>query len=108
MTKTVLITGASSGFGATTARELADAGHVVYAGMRDVTGRNAGPAAEARAYRAAQDGGRVVPLEMDVTVQEDVDQAVGTVIDERGSIDVVVHNAGHMVLGPLEAFTVEQ
>ena len=41
MSKTVLISGASSGFGALTARALADAGHIVYAGMRDVAGRNA-------------------------------------------------------------------
>ena len=41
MSKTIVITGASSGFGAMTARALADAGHTVYAGMRDTTGRNA-------------------------------------------------------------------
>lgn len=39
MPKTIIIiTGASSGFGAITARALADAGHTVYAGMRDVDG----------------------------------------------------------------------
>jgi len=36
MSKTVLISGASSGFSALTARALADAGHIVYAGMRDL------------------------------------------------------------------------
>ena len=41
MTKNIVITGASSGFGAMTARALANAGHTVYAGMRDVTGHNA-------------------------------------------------------------------
>jgi NAD(P)-dependent dehydrogenase (short-subunit alcohol dehydrogenase family) len=44
MSKTILISGASSGFGALTARALADAGHTVYAGMRDVAGRNAAKA----------------------------------------------------------------
>lgn len=41
MNNVVLITGASSGFGALTARALARAGHTVYAGMRQTTGRNA-------------------------------------------------------------------
>ena len=41
MNNVVLITGASSGFGALTARALARAGHMVYAGMRQTTGRNA-------------------------------------------------------------------
>jgi NADP-dependent 3-hydroxy acid dehydrogenase YdfG len=38
--KVILVTGASSGFGAMTARALGDAKHVVYAGMRDIGGRN--------------------------------------------------------------------
>jgi NAD(P)-dependent dehydrogenase (short-subunit alcohol dehydrogenase family) len=53
MTKTVIVTGASSGFGALTSRALADAGHVVYAGIRETAGRNAPAVAEARAYPSA-------------------------------------------------------
>jgi NAD(P)-dependent dehydrogenase (short-subunit alcohol dehydrogenase family) len=49
MSKIIVITGASSGFGALTARALADAGHTVYAGMRDIAGRNAKAAADALA-----------------------------------------------------------
>lgn len=41
MTKVILVTGASSGFGLQTAKVLAQAGHVVYASMRDLAGRNA-------------------------------------------------------------------
>ena len=40
MKQVIVITGASSGFGALAARRLADAGHTVYAGMRATTGRN--------------------------------------------------------------------
>ena len=41
MKQVIVITGASSGFGALTARALAKAGHIVYASMRETTGRNA-------------------------------------------------------------------
>ena len=41
MKKLIVITGASSGFGALTARAQAKAGHIVYASMRETTGRNA-------------------------------------------------------------------
>ena len=47
--KVVLVTGASSGFGAMTVRALADAKHVVHAGMRDIGGRNAQAAGAATA-----------------------------------------------------------
>ena len=107
MTKTIIVTGASSGFGAMTVRALADAGHRVYAGMRDIAGRNATAAAEAT--RCAGDRGiDLRPVEMDVSSQASVDDAVATVIGESERLDVVVHNAGHMVLGPTEAFTPEQ
>jgi NAD(P)-dependent dehydrogenase (short-subunit alcohol dehydrogenase family) len=103
----VLVTGASSGFGALTARALADAGHTVHAGIRQTTGRNAPAVADARAY-ADEHGVALRTVELDVSSQESVDAAVASVTAEEGRIDVVVHNAGHMVLGPTEAFTPEQ
>ncbi len=105
--KVILVTGASSGFGALMVRALADAKHLVYAGMRDIDGRNAESAQAARAY-ADKHGVELRPVELDVSEQVSVDSAVGSVIDETGRIDVIVHNAGHMVLGPAEAFTPEQ
>jgi NAD(P)-dependent dehydrogenase (short-subunit alcohol dehydrogenase family) len=102
--KVILVTGASSGFGALTVRTLADAKHVVYAGMRGLTGRNEQSAAAARAY-ADEHGVTLRPVEMDVSDQDSVDQAVASVPAEAGRIDVLIHNAGHMVLGPTEAFT---
>jgi NAD(P)-dependent dehydrogenase (short-subunit alcohol dehydrogenase family) len=107
MARTVLVSGASSGFGAMTVRELALGGDRVYAGMRSVADRNAGPADEARSF-AAEHGVDLRPIELDVSDQGSVDTAVAAVVAESGGIDVLVHNAGHMVLGPLEAFTVEQ
>lgn len=103
----VLVTGASSGFGAMTARTLADAGHTVYAGIRRTTGRNAPAVAEADAY-ARQHAVELCTVELDVSDQSSVDAAVARVTADAGRIDVVVHNAGHMVLGPAESFTPEQ
>jgi NAD(P)-dependent dehydrogenase (short-subunit alcohol dehydrogenase family) len=107
MPKTIVVTGASSGFGALTTRALADSGHTVYAGMREIGGRNAVAAKAAADYAEAQSVD-LRAIEMDVADQEAVDSAVGTIIQEHGRLDVIVHNAGHMVLGPLEAFTPEQ
>ncbi|SMH51089.1 NADP-dependent 3-hydroxy acid dehydrogenase YdfG [Rathayibacter oskolensis] len=107
MSKIVIVSGASSGFGAMTARRLALAGHRVYAGMRASAQRNAPAADEARGF-AEQHGVDLRPLELDVSDQASVDAAVALVAGESDGIDVVVHNAGHMVLGPAEAFTVEQ
>lgn len=107
MGKIVLVTGASSGFGAMSAKALAAAGNVVFASMRAINGRNAGVA---NAYReqAHADNVDIRPLELDVQSETSVQQAVESVIGSEGRIDVVVHNAGHMVFGPSEAFTPEQ
>jgi NAD(P)-dependent dehydrogenase (short-subunit alcohol dehydrogenase family) len=105
--KVILVTGTSSGFGAMTVRALADAKHVVYAGMRDVTGSDAAAANLARAY-AADHTVTLRPVQMDVTDQASVDGAVQAVLDESGHIDVLIHIAAHMVPGPTEAFTPEQ
>jgi NAD(P)-dependent dehydrogenase (short-subunit alcohol dehydrogenase family) len=107
MIKTVLVTGASSGFGAMITRALADDGNIVYAGMRHTTDRNAAAVADLAGY-AAEHGVQAQAIELDVTDQASVDTAVARIIEERGGIDVLVHNAGHMTLGPVEAFTVEQ
>jgi NAD(P)-dependent dehydrogenase (short-subunit alcohol dehydrogenase family) len=75
--------------------------------MRDIGGRNAQAAEAARLY-ANQHGVTLRPIEMDVSDQASVDSAVAAVLEEARRIDVVIHNAGHMVLGPTEAFTPEQ
>ena len=107
MSKTILVTGASSGFGAMTARALADAGHAVYAGIRDTTGHNLAAVTAAAAYASACSV-QLRTVELDVADQLSVDAAVAQILAGTGRVDVVVHNAGHMVLGPLEAFTPEQ
>lgn len=103
----ILITGASSGFGALTARRLAEAGHTVYATMRETKGRNAKQVEAARKF-AAQKNVDLRTAELDVSSQESADRAVREVLSEAGRLDVIVHNAGHMLFGPAEAFTPEQ
>ena len=107
MKKIIVITGASSGFGALAARALAQAGHTVYAGMRDTPGRNA-PQVDAARKFAAEKKVDLRTVEMDVASQESVDRAIQQIVKESGRLDVVIHNAGHMVFGPAEAFTPEQ
>ena len=107
MHQIIVITGASSGCGAMSARELARAGHTVYAGIRDTAGRNAPAVADAATF-AAEQGADLRTVELDVADQDSVDAAIARVVAEAGRLDVVVHNAGHMVLGPTEAFTPEQ
>jgi NAD(P)-dependent dehydrogenase (short-subunit alcohol dehydrogenase family) len=43
-----------------------------------------------------------------VASQESADQAIKTIVEKDGRLDVVIHNAGHMVFGAAEAFTPEQ
>ncbi|MBB5857761.1 SDR family NAD(P)-dependent oxidoreductase [Amycolatopsis umgeniensis] len=105
--KVIVITGASSGFGALTARALARAGHTVYAGMRQTTGRNA-PAVAAAHDHAKEHDVDLRAIELDVACQRSADAAIAGILDKQGRLDVVVHNAGHMVTGPAEAFTPDE
>jgi len=107
MKQVIVITGASSGFGALTARALAKAGHIVYASMRDTTGRNASQV-EAAAKFAKENNVDLRTIELDVASQASADAAIQRIVRDNGHLDVVIHNAGHMVFGPAEAFTPEQ
>lgn len=106
-TNVILVTGAGTGIGKLTAQSLAEAGHIVYATMRDVEGRNK-PRADALRALAAAKQIQLHPLELDVLSQDSADAAAATIVREQGRLDVVMHNAGHMVLGPAEAFTPEE
>ncbi len=107
MKNVIVITGASSGFGALTARALARVGHIVYASMRETTGRNAPQVKEVEPY-AAEHQVDLRCIELDVSSQNSCDAAIQEIFSQNGRLDVIVHNAGHMVFGPAEAFTPEQ
>ena len=97
-----LVTGASSGIGAATARELARRGAAVAIAARRLD-RLVGLAEEIR-----QDGGTALPIETDVTDQEQVRHLVRHTVDSLGRLDTVVNNAGVMLLGPIEDAPVEE
>ncbi|MEM1042475.1 MAG: SDR family oxidoreductase [Bacteroidota bacterium] len=103
----VLVTGSSSGFGLLIARTLLTGGHTVFATMRAPEGRNAEAAADLSAF-ADETSGTVHILDLDVTSDASVDQAVQRAISLEGHIDVVVNNAGFGGGGLTETFTVPQ
>lgn len=105
--KVIVITGAATGFGRLAAETLAEAGHVVYATMRGVEGRNAASAAELSAMSKTR-GWELHPLELDVLSEDSAKLAAERVMLEQQRIDVVINNAGMLVIGVTEAFTPEQ
>jgi len=105
--KIIVITGASSGFGRLTADALAKAGHTVYASMRHTTGRNAPQVADVKKF-AQENNVDLRPIELDVSSEKSIETAIQQIVTEHGRLDVLIHNAGHMVFGPAEAFTPEQ
>jgi NAD(P)-dependent dehydrogenase (short-subunit alcohol dehydrogenase family) len=98
MKKVILITGSASGIGAATANLAAEQGHIVYASMRDPSGRN-----HLAAARLAEHC-RVIELDVceDISVQE----AVAKVLADCGRIDVVVNNAGWAIRGAMEEVSI--
>ena len=107
MEQTILVTGSTSGFGRLIVETLARQGYCVFAGMREVTGKNASAAEELRAL-AQREQLALHSIEMDVTDDASVEQAIAAIIMTTGRLDVVVNNAGVSYGGPLEAFTPEQ
>ena len=107
MSLIALVTGASSGFGRMIARDLAEAGHTAYASMRGTAEKNREKVTENASF-AREQGIDLRSIELDVQDEASITRAVEQIIAEHGRIDVLVHNAGHMMYGPLEAFTPEQ
>ena len=102
MAKTILVTGASSGFGRLTAETLSKSGHKVFAGFRSVEGARKQIADELKAKN-------IEVLKVDVTDQASVDKAIVQLLEKSGNkLDVVVNNAGMASAGLSEGFTAEQ
>jgi NADP-dependent 3-hydroxy acid dehydrogenase YdfG len=97
-----LVTGASSGIGEAAARTLAGLGASVALAARR-TDR-----LEALAGEIRDAGGTALPIEADVTDRGQAEAAVKKAVDELGSLDTLVNNAGVMLLGPIVDAPVEE
>nr|WP_315224710.1 SDR family oxidoreductase [uncultured Flavobacterium sp.] len=97
--KIVLITGTNSGFGWLTANSAAGLGHKVYAAMRDINGKNADKAA----ILSLVDN--ITVLDVSLTDEASVKNAIDTIIAKEGAIDVLVNNAGLTLFGVAESGT---
>jgi NAD(P)-dependent dehydrogenase (short-subunit alcohol dehydrogenase family) len=91
MKKVILITGISSGFGRETARLLAEDSHIVYGTVR----------------RETESSESVNSLRMDLTDPVSIREAVSSVIEKEGRIDILINNAGMHTGGPVETLPVE-
>ncbi|MFH0022936.1 SDR family oxidoreductase [Pseudomonas fluorescens] len=98
--KVVVITGASSGLGAETARHLVKAGAKVVLGARRME----------RLQDLAQELGNenCAIFKMDVTARDEVKALVEHAINTFGQIDVMINNAGLMPLGPMELLRMDE
>ena len=103
----VLITGASTGFGRLIAETLARHGYIVFATMRDPQGKNAKNARELLAL-AERESLELFTLELDVTSEASVENAVRAAVGQAGRIDVAVNNAGYGLSGLAESVTLAQ
>ena len=93
--KVALVTGASSGIGEATALALAAEGAAVAIGARRAD------RLEALADKISAGGGRALTLDLDVTQEQQAHDAVGRTRADLGGLDIVVNNAGVMLLGPI-------
>ena len=98
--KVVLVTGATSGIGQAVALKFSAAGADIAA-----VGRNQTALAEL-AQQLEKNGGRVLPLQADLSHDPDIDRIVSQTIERLGGIDVLVNAAGHISSGTVETTTI--
>jgi NAD(P)-dependent dehydrogenase (short-subunit alcohol dehydrogenase family) len=102
MSKTIFITGTSTGFGKLTAVTLANAGYSVIAGMRNTETKNADVANELAAIA------NIEVVDIDITDDASVTAAFGKVLTKYGKIDVLVNNAAVSGFGLLEGYSLDR
>lgn len=103
MEKNVLITGSSSGFGMYSALELAKCGYTIYASMRNVE-KQTQLMEEAERYQAQE---RIHILQMDITDEKSVQQALDFFKKQNIHLHILINNAGYCEGGLIEDLHVE-
>ena len=96
MEKVIAITGASSGIGEASARRLAQSGATIFMGARRLE------KLEAIAQEINAAGGKAYAHALDVTSRRSMDAFISAAVTQAGRVDVLVNNAGIMLLGPLD------
>lgn len=86
----IIVTGASSGMGKVFAQQLLEEGHIVYPAARRIE----------KMQELKEKG--AIPVQLDITKSEDIQNLVDRVMAEQGRIDVLVNNAGYAVYGAVE------
>ena len=97
-TKTVLISGTSTGIGAACAARMAGAGWKVYGGVRNKVDGDT---------LTEQVSGDVTPVQLDVTSNDDIESVLARIAEDVDGLDGLVNNAGITVGGPVELLNEE-
>jgi len=97
--KTLLITGASTGFGRSLAKEALERGHQVTLAVRNP---------ESVSDLVAQFPGKAHSIRFDLTKPSDAERAVAETLEQFGTLDVLINNAGYGLLAALEESTDDQ
>lgn len=97
----VLITGISQGIGLEIAKKLAQNSYIIYGTVRSTSNL-------ASLSQAMLVSKNIIPLIVDVTNEQSIVDAIKTVLNQHGQIDVLINNACEVVIGPCEVCTIEE
>jgi NADP-dependent 3-hydroxy acid dehydrogenase YdfG len=100
--KVVVITGASSGIGESTAKLLAERGAKVVLGARRSS------RIDAVVQEISASGGKAIGFATDVTKRAEVEALIQRAVDGFGRVDVLLNNAGIMPIAPIEALRIDE
>lgn len=99
--KVVVITGCSSGLGFFTAQRMIKAGHIVYASMRNLEYQK-------KLEQACDNSSYLFIRKLDVANYDELASFVSNILAEQGRIDVLINNAGSLLLGPADSAKIEE
>lgn len=102
MNKIALVTGCSSGIGLSTSIELAKNGYIVFAGLRDLSKK------DALVAEATKENVSVNPIQLDISDDNSVKNAISEIKTKHERLDVLVNNAGYGYFGSAESTSIEE